>query len=91
MRIRRQAEDAERGYLITGDPQILDAHAAALRNVPVQVGEVRALTQDNPAQQQRLDRLERLIEQRLGLLAEVIKSRKEGTFEPARSFRDCLQ
>src|SRR6187551_3918082 len=51
------AETASRGYVITGDDTFLEPYQAAVGAVDRNLGELRSVTSDNPAQQQRLDSL----------------------------------
>lgn len=77
------AEAKQRGYLLTGNEQSL----AECRIAEAQVGDwlrqIRRLTADDPQAQQRLDRLEPLISQRLAALDNRIKIRQERGFEAA--------
>jgi hypothetical protein len=59
------AETAQRGYLLTGDEQFLKDTQDAQAQVGGWIKQLRALTSDNPEQQQRLDKLGPLISQRL--------------------------
>jgi signal transduction histidine kinase/DNA-binding response OmpR family regulator len=67
------AESSQRGYLIDGDQPYFRAYKAAAALVPGDIRAFRDLTRDNPSQQQRADRLEKLITDRLGLLVVNIK------------------
>jgi CHASE3 domain sensor protein len=55
------AESGQRGYLLTGDGQYLDPYTAALASVDTQMGKLRQLTADSPAQQARLDTMRPLV------------------------------
>ncbi|MEN9226770.1 MAG: CHASE3 domain-containing protein [Thermostichus sp. HHBFW_bins_43] len=61
----KEAESGQRGYILTGQPQQLEAYDAGIRQVQIRREALRALTLDNPLQQERLDAVERQIEQRL--------------------------
>ncbi|MDB4983533.1 MAG: Sensory box histidine kinase/response regulator [Myxococcales bacterium] len=65
------AETGARGYLVTGVPAYLEPYDRARAGWRGQLDEVRALTSDNPEQQARLQRLERLIEGKLAATAGV--------------------
>ncbi|HSS15145.1 MAG TPA: CHASE3 domain-containing protein, partial [Rhizomicrobium sp.] len=67
------AESSQRGYLIDGDQPYFRAYKAAAALVPGDIRAFRDLTRDNPSQQQRADRLEKLITDRLDLLVANIK------------------
>src|SRR5215813_2135034 len=47
------AETEERGYLITGDSIYLNQYKKALPDLQKDIGTVKSLTEDNPAQQKR--------------------------------------
>ena len=63
-----RAENARRGYALTGDPSFVPRFAAARDGLQKNLGAVRTLTADNALQQKRLDELEPLIQQRMELL-----------------------
>ena len=75
--ILTDTETAERGYLLTGEDQFLKDFLEAQIQTKNWVDQFRRLTADNPEQQQRLNQLEPLISQRLGLLNNRIKLRQE--------------
>ena len=51
-------ETGERGYVVTGLDSSLDPYTKGKASFTEQLGQMRALTSDNPAQQQRLAQLE---------------------------------
>jgi len=59
------AETSERGYLISRDPAFLTAYRNFVARAPVDLKTFRDLTADNPSEQARADRLQRMIDQRL--------------------------
>ncbi|MFQ3612768.1 MAG: PAS domain S-box protein [Cyanobacteriota bacterium] len=61
----KEAESGQRGYILTGHPQQLEVFQAGIRQVQIRQQILRELTQDNLWQQERLDRVEPQIEQRL--------------------------
>ena len=63
------AESAQRGYLIDRDPGYFQTYKTAAAKVPADLQAFRALTRDNPVQQQRAARLEQLTNLRLRTLA----------------------
>jgi len=74
-----RAETSQRGYLLTGDEQYRQAYRAAVASARQAQAALRHLTLDNPAQQERLDELDRLVGIRLDLLAKTLAaSRIEG-------------
>ena len=80
--ILTDAEDTERGFLLTGDAQFLQECRTAQAQVDGWMQRLRSLTADNPEQQQRLDRLKPLIAQRLEALNRRIRLR-QGPGTPA--------
>lgn len=67
------AESAQRGFIIDRDPVYYSAYQAAAARVPGHVTAFREITRDNPSQQQRAARLQRLVQGRLDLLADNLK------------------
>jgi CHASE3 domain sensor protein len=72
----KDAETGQRGYIITGDPAYLEPHQTSLGVFPAQLADLRRLTADNPAQQQRLQTLTTLIAAKLANLKETIELRE---------------
>ncbi|MGA7932725.1 MAG: PAS domain S-box protein [Kovacikia sp.] len=73
--LRSNLKDAligERSYLTAGQKSYLASYDVAIAELPQQLKHLRQLTKDNPSQQRRLDRLEILIQQMLGILQENI-------------------
>ena len=50
----KDAETGQRGFIITGNPDYLAPYHESLKTFPVRLAEVRRLTANNPAAQQRL-------------------------------------
>jgi len=82
------AESSQRGYLIDQDQNYLHAYQQAAVLVPGDLEKFRSLTRDNPVQQLRAGRLEKLVQARLSLLAS--NARTAGTQDRASLF-DSLQ
>lgn len=70
------AELGRRGFLLTGEDRYLEPCDAAFARANQQVADLRALVADNPAQQQRLDTLEKHLNPLLAQLGEMIDLRK---------------
>jgi signal transduction histidine kinase len=64
----KDAESAQRGYLITGDASFLDAHHEVVVKLPDEINLLKDLLQDNLAQQESLDIFQKLIDQRMRVL-----------------------
>lgn len=80
----KDAESAQRGYIITGQQDYLSSYQAATNRVPSDLSTLARLTTDNPAQQARLTQLEPLVARRLAELSERIRLRQERGFEAAQ-------
>jgi PAS domain S-box-containing protein len=63
-----RAENARRGYALTGDLSFVAHFSSAREDLDRNLGAIRMLTADNASQQQRLDELETLIRKRMELL-----------------------
>ncbi|HEY0970600.1 MAG TPA: response regulator [Gemmatimonadales bacterium] len=68
MAVMRAAESGQRGYLLLGDSTLLRTYSEAVAELPATFDELRLLTRDDVAQQQRIDSLAPLVKQRLALL-----------------------
>lgn len=71
----RDAESAERGYLLTGQEELLQSFEPNLTGVRESLVTLRKLTSDNPEQQKRLDYLAPLLDKKIASLHEQIKAR----------------
>jgi CHASE3 domain sensor protein len=81
----KDAETGQRGYLITGEKKYLKPYNEAVQVLDGRTrGRLRELTKDNPEQQQRLDRLEPLVNAKLSELDETIRLRREQGFTAAQ-------
>ena len=72
----KDAETGQRGFLLTGERRYLDPYEKALLRLP---GEVRRFTQlfrKNPAQQQQLESLQRLVDEKITELRETVALRE---------------
>lgn len=72
------AESAQRAYVLTGDERFTETVLAARSRAQRQLGRVAALTEDNPAQQQRVVRLRVLMTQRLAVIDQIMALRRVG-------------
>lgn len=81
----RDAEAAERGYIITGDEGYLPPYDSAAQDIPLTLARLTQLLQDNPAQQQRLKALEELINHRMRVLDDGVKERRSSGFDAAQA------
>ena len=81
--ILTDAETQQRGYLLTGDGHFFQDSKNSQTQITAWVEKIRQLTADNPQEQQRLNKLEVLIAQRLSRLNSRIKLRQEQGLQAA--------
>ncbi len=74
----KDAETAERGFLITGDVQFLDPYSSAVNQLPGQLESFEQLTADNPHQQQTIAEMRDRLTRRLAFLQQGINLRRGG-------------
>jgi methyl-accepting chemotaxis protein len=79
----KDAETAQRGFVITGQTQYLQPYHEAETALPAKIGEFRRMTADNPAQQQNILAFEGVAARRMTILREGIASRQEYGFDAA--------
>ena len=72
----KDGETGQRGFVITGDDAFLEPYDSALVEIPRVLALLRDLTVDNPAQQERIDQLERLAQEKLAEMAARIEQRR---------------
>ncbi len=75
------AETGQRGFVITGKDEFLEPFTHASGEIERSYHDVRSLTADNPVQQQRLDSIRPLIDQKMGELTATIQMRRTQGFE----------
>jgi PAS domain S-box-containing protein len=80
----KDAETAERGYIITGDESYLEPYNPAAADISQTVARLQQLMADNPGQQRRIENLERLIAQRMAVLNQAVQRRRDSGFEAAQ-------
>jgi PAS domain S-box-containing protein len=81
----RDAEAAERGYIITGDESYLAPFNAAAQDIPPTLAKLHQLLIDNSQQQRRLQNLETLITNRVNVLSQGVKSQQSFGFAAAQA------
>ncbi|HMG56607.1 MAG TPA: CHASE3 domain-containing protein, partial [Kofleriaceae bacterium] len=74
----KDAETGQRGFLLTGAESYLAPYQLALGDIAVELATLRRLTQDNPAEQQRLDALAPLLDAKLAELGRTIELERGG-------------
>ncbi|TNV66087.1 CHASE3 domain-containing protein, partial [Corallococcus exiguus] len=72
------AETGQRGFLLTGAESYLSPYSLAKKTLPEQLAELRGLIADSAVQQQRLDRLEGAVTEKLAELQETVDLQLRG-------------
>jgi signal transduction histidine kinase/CHASE3 domain sensor protein len=80
----RDIETSQRGYLIAGDERFLEPYRAAAPVVDERFERLRRLTEDNPAQQERIRQLRPVVERKLEHTQRNIETFRRGAAEEAR-------
>lgn len=75
---------SQRGYILTGNEDRLGPYHEGMRLCGEILIELRALTADHPHQQQRLEVLAPLLEERIALAKEIVTARRTSGFEAAQ-------
>jgi PAS domain S-box-containing protein len=81
----KDAESAERGFIITGDENYLEPFYSAAKDIPPAASNLRQLVTDNPSQQYKVQALEDLIARRLEVLNNAFGKRRESGFTAAQA------
>ena len=71
-----RAESAQRGYIISSNNAYSVEYREALGRIGKSLTSLKLLTRNSSAQQQRLTRLEAILEERLGILEELVRLRE---------------
>ncbi|HEY0264257.1 MAG TPA: CHASE3 domain-containing protein, partial [Granulicella sp.] len=74
----RDAENGERGFLITDDDEYLAPYTRVLELLPGQLDRLQQLTVDDSSQQHRIVELRAIITERMSLLQQGINLRRNG-------------
>lgn len=81
----RDAEAAERGYIITGDESYLAPFNSAAQDIPPTLAKLHQLLIDNSEQELRLQNLETLITNRMNVLSQGVKQQQSFGFAAAQA------
>jgi len=76
------AENARRGYLLSGDQTLLIEYDVASRVLPERLNRLQTLTADNAQQRQRIAQLRPLITERINILQQSIDLQEKGISTP---------
>jgi PAS domain S-box-containing protein len=79
----RDAEDSQRGYLLTGDPSYLQPYRTAQTTIANRIAALRALMARTPTKLRTVDTLQSLIAAKFAELQETIDLRSSRGFAPA--------
>ena len=79
------AETGQRGFLITGVDTYLEPYNEAIATVDDHLKSIRDLTADNPNQQRLISILEPSVNERLSIIAESLRLRRQDGFEAAKN------
>jgi PAS domain S-box-containing protein len=85
------ANNARRGYIITGDESQADAFENAAGKIPDNLAHVRELTADNPRRQQEIANLEVLLNRHIALMRDSVHLRKSGKPGPRQQIETTRQ
>ena len=76
MSYMKDAETAQRGYLLTGEEPYLEPYRSALANVPRVLAELKPMLRDSPAQQTRFNQAVTMIDGLMQLHKDRIETRR---------------
>jgi len=78
------ADSASHAYVVTGDEGILRPYDEALNDLGAELSRIKALTEDNPSQQERLQRLSGLTAEHMRRTARIVTARRDNEVARAR-------
>ncbi|HEU4475576.1 MAG TPA: CHASE3 domain-containing protein [Methyloceanibacter sp.] len=87
----RDAETTKRSYLLTGDSDYLESVATAMQTIPLEISKLSELVADNPARQEDVRKLEKLIEAKLVELRETLLLVQDGQKDAALAILNSPQ
>lgn len=82
--VLKDAETGQRGFIITGEERYLEPYHSAMVEVERQIRELRELTADNRAQQERLAKLQELAVAKFAEMEGVMSIRRQKGFAAAQ-------
>jgi CheY-like chemotaxis protein/signal transduction histidine kinase/CHASE3 domain sensor protein len=83
--LMKDAQNGQRGYLITGNEKYLEPYKDAISKIDKHINDLERLTANNPDQQFRIPAIKEHIAARLNGIKEAIATRREKGFDPALS------
>jgi signal transduction histidine kinase/CheY-like chemotaxis protein/CHASE3 domain sensor protein len=75
----KDAETGQRGFLLTGMDAFLEPYNGSYQQTSTLIDEIRKLTEDNPVQQDNINKLSNLVAKRFSRLQDLIDKRREST------------
>jgi signal transduction histidine kinase/CHASE3 domain sensor protein len=81
----KDAENGQRGFIITGKPDYLKPYHASLSEISKPLAELNRLTLGNPVQHQRINKITQLVKTKLEVIATTIEEREAQGFLAARN------
>jgi PAS domain S-box-containing protein len=81
----KDAETAQRGFVLTGKDSYLAPYNAAVDEIPKHIDEVTSLTLNDPEQHKNIELLKKLSRDKLGELEETIRLRRDTGMDSALS------
>jgi PAS domain S-box-containing protein len=79
----RDAESGQRGFVLTGDPEYLDAYSASVAALPAELALLRASVTNEPVLRTRVETLRSLITEKVAELQETVALRQSQGFKAA--------
>jgi PAS domain S-box-containing protein len=77
MSLSKDIQSGARGYIITGNEEFLEPYRMAVDSVFFNIERLRRLTINNPAQQQRIDSMQQLVQQQVAFAERLIQLHKD--------------
>lgn len=81
----QQLETEQRAYVILGDASFLETNNAQIKQLKVDLNEIRRLTQYNPSQQRRVEKLIELTEAKISFTQQANRTRRDKGFSAAKA------
>lgn len=87
----KDAETAQRGFLLTNDEKFLESYHKAIATLPNAILQLKLLTKDNPVQQNNIVLFEELANRKIIFLEQGVNIQKEHQWKGSREILDKLQ
>jgi PAS domain S-box-containing protein len=83
----QEVESGQRGYMLSGDPGILNGYAAGLAQAPAEMQRLIVLVHDNPPQVERVKRIVALARERIEISSTRVELERRGQVAEAKAWR----